>query len=119
MTKEQTREAAAVMVGWADGKEVQYRSLFSDVWEDVGEDSNQAWNWTAFLYRLKPAVTLRPWTSDEVPLGAWMRNKTNDRWIIVHIQYSSANRAKWLDEYEHSTDGGLTWKPCGVEEDKP
>ena len=116
MTREQAREAAAVMLAWADGKEVEYRYKKGD-----GLKYNQSveplFNWEYYDYRLKPATVLRPWTADEVPLGAWMRNKinTNSRSLIVSADDDAYRRAIFQG-YEHSTDGGKTWKPCGVEE---
>ena len=79
------------------------------------------WDWDAFEFRIKPAPTLRPWTADEVPLGAWMRFRRNpeDRVLLGWVSVQ-ADRDLWLDEREHSTDGGKTWIPCGVmEEAKP
>ena len=118
MNIEQTIKAAQIMTAWAHGNKVEVKGLLPDsVWIPASEP---CWNWQDTVYRIKPTATLRPWSPDEVPLGAWMRNKSVqcDRWIIVHLQYSSRNREEWLDKYEHSTDGGVTWKPCGVVEDK-
>ena len=115
MNIEETKEAIRVMQAYVDGKEVQVKGLLS-VWMPAGEPG---WNWQLMEYRIKPTAKLRPWTADEVPLGAWMRNKSvqYDRWIIVHLQYSSLNREDWCKNYEHSTDGGKTWSACGVVEE--
>ena len=115
MTREQTIEAIRIMQAYVDGKEVEFKWGSMD-WNSTDKPE---WNWSAYDYRIKPTATLRPWTADEVPLGAWMRNKSvqYDRWIIVHLQYSSRNREEWLDKYEHSTDGGKTWSACGVVEE--
>ena len=115
MTREQTIEAIRIMQAYVDGKEVEFKWGSMD-WNSTDKPE---WNWSAYDYGIKPTATLRPWTADEVPLGAWMRNKSvqYDRWIIVHLQYSSRNREEWLDKYEHSTDGGKNWLPCGVEEE--
>jgi hypothetical protein len=117
MTREQAREAAAVMLGWADGKEVEAMRHGGDMWYSY---SNPVWDWDSYCFRLKPTATLRPWTADEVPLGAWIRfkDKPQDRYLLGWVS-GQADRDMWLDEREHSTDGGLTWKPCGVEEVKP
>ena len=114
MTREQAREAAAVMLAWADGKEVEYNSKVCTGYKKCNEP---LFNWEYFNYRLKPTPVLRPWTADEVPLGAWMRFKRNpqDRTLLGWVSVQ-ADRDMWLDEREHSTDGGKTWKPCGVEE---
>ena len=114
MNREQTIEAIRVMQAYVDGKDVE--SMYDGKWAIIYVPR---WNWDDAYYRIKPTPVLRPWTADEVPLGAWMRSKSVqcDRWIIVHLQYSSRNREEWLDNYEHSTDGGVTWKPCGVVEE--
>ena len=114
MNIEETKEAIRVMQGFVDGKEVQ--SMYAGNWQTVNVPR---WDWPNYNYRIKPTTTLRPWTADEVPLGAWMRNLTNSeyRWLI-NTSSLDDNRKAWLQQYEHSTDGGATWKPCGVVEDK-
>ena len=113
MTREQAREAAQVMLAWADGKEVE--SLYGGEW---GLECIPRWDWDDTDYRIKPTATLRPWTADEVPLGAWMRFKRNpqDRVLLGWVSVQS-DRDLWLDEREHSTDGGKTWSACGVVEE--
>jgi len=114
MTREQAREAAAVMLAWADGKEVEYSPQGHSIWKP---NAAPCWSWSGCDYRIKP--TLRPWTADEVPLGAWGRNPQypKTRWLIDRTS-NEENRKNWLDtKYEHSTDGGKTWLPCGVVED--
>ena len=116
MTKQQAREAAAVMLAWADGKEVEYALRGHSNWEP---NESPCWSWSGCDYRIKPTPVLRPWTADEVPLGAWMRSKRNpqDR-MLIHWVNSQADRELWLGKNEHSTDGGKNWLPCGVEEAK-
>lgn len=104
------------MLAWADGKEVEYKELaLTGGWTTT---ENPQWKWKDFSYRIKPTKTLRPWTADEVPLGAWMRSKESNepRFLITHTM-KELFRTQWLSEYEHSLDGGKTWKPCGVEEE--
>ncbi len=116
MNIEQTKEAIAVMQAFVDGKEVEAKWGSMD-WNSTDKPE---WNWSALQrYRIKPTATLRPWTADEVPLGAWMRFKRNpqDRFLLGWVSVQ-ADRDLWLVEREYSTDGGVTWKPCGVEEAK-
>jgi hypothetical protein len=106
MTREQTIEAIRVMQAYVDGKEVECKYL--DVWARIA------------------AKTMRPWTADEVPLGAWLRHigqgrkaiiidVTFDQQIGIHGSYFSP---QFVFAYcEHSLDGGKTWLPCGVEEE--
>jgi hypothetical protein len=122
MNIEQTKEAIRIMQAYVDGKEVQYLGkkrnpmglLLSD-WCDTHEPF---WNFEHYDYRIKPTAKLRPWTADEVPLGAQMRTGANGeyRWLI-DCSGHNIKRKEWLEEREHSTDGGKTWLPCGVVEE--
>ena len=113
MTREQTIEAIRVMQAFVDGKVVEFHDR--DGWKrtDLPE-----WQFSATKYRIKSTETLRPWTADEVPLGAWIRCKKtpHDRHLLGWVS-DQTDRELWLDDREHSTDGGVTWKPCGVVED--
>ena len=115
MTRKQAREAATVMLAWADGKEVESQLHGKIEW--LPTDSPQ-WDWAWNNYRIKPTAKLRPWTADEVPLGAWMRTQVDReyRWLIVNSGHRP-HRASWLKSCEHSIDGGKTWFPCGVMEE--
>ena len=122
MNIEQTKEAIRVMQAFVDGYEIQQRikkcdsrSVLKPDWCDTDEP---CWDFDSHDYRIKPTATLRPWTADEVPLGAWMRFKRNpqDRVLLGWVSVQ-ADRDLWLDEREYSTDGGVTWKPCGVVEE--
>ena len=114
MTREQTIEAIRIMQAYVDGKEVEYERP-DGIWTII---NNPCWNWNSQEYRIKPAPVLRPWTADEVPLGAWMRSVPNGeyRWLI-NASSLDESRKGWLESCEHSTDGGKTWLPCGVVEE--
>jgi hypothetical protein len=116
MNIEQTKEAIKVMQAFVDGKEVQARDVGLERWNAV---IIPRWNLEDFEYRIKPTPTIRPWTADEVPLGAWMRIKSDREYrFLISNTESFSGREHWLEDFEHSTDGGKTWKPCGVEESK-
>jgi hypothetical protein len=122
MTRNETRAAILIMEAYLDGYEIQRcgkhwnpkESLKPD-WCDTDEP---CWDFDNCDYRIKPTPVLRPWTADEVPLGAWIRYKRalHDRSILAWTS-NQADRDMWFDEREHSTDGGVTWKPCGVVEE--
>ena len=118
MTREQAREAAQVLLAFADGKEIECKLKSSASWSTPVLHQEQVFYWNVLDYRIKPTATLRPWTADEVPLGAWMRNMTNSeyRWLINTSSLDDYRKA-WLQQSEHSTDGGKTWLPCGVVEE--
>jgi hypothetical protein len=110
------------MEAYLDGYEIQRcgkhwnpkESLKPD-WCDTDEP---CWDFDNCDYRIKPTAKLRPWTADEVPLGAWMRFKKviDDRSVLAWTS-TQRDRDMWLDEREHSTDLGKTWLPCGVVEE--
>ena len=113
MNIEQTKEAIRVMQAYVDGKEVELR--VGDEWKRT---FIPLWQWHTDDYRRKPTAKLRPWTADEVPLGAWMRFKKviDDRSILAWTS-TQRDRDIWLSEREHSIDGGKNWLPCGVVEE--
>jgi hypothetical protein len=115
MNIEQTKEAIKVMQAFVDGKEVQARDVGLERWNAV---IIPRWNLEDFEYRIKPTPTIRPWTADEVPLGAWMRRGTDPkfRWLILNVGNDDMRMDFYLKN-EHSIDNGKTWLPCGVMEE--
>lgn len=118
----------------AEGKEVEYRRI----------DEPEAWCFAcqptlwklkdfanpSLLWRPKPEPkrTLRPWKPEEVPVGVLIKSKST-YWKGVLIQFDEQDRIAvgedrlmtrraCLENYEHSTDGGKTWHPCGVWEEE-
>lgn len=77
---------------------------------------------------------LRPWRPEEVPVGAWYRDKGSrnvvmiiaytpkDAFPIRFVSWTNSDRISGdspeeaLEAREHSTDGGKTWLPCGMME---
>jgi len=124
MNIEQTKEAIRVMQAFVDGKEVECWTHGYGVWDAT---NNPSWNWMACTFRIKSTIKIRPWTADEVPIGAILRYKGNNQsirmLIVCNLQiglcgYQTNYPYDYLrDEMEHSTDGGKTWHPCGVMEE--
>ena len=88
-----------------------------------------SWSWDDFDYRIKPEPKYRPWTIDEVPVGAVVRRKANgnitvgEPSVITKVadsrifcgDYTAGNDCRALFLYaEVSYDFGKTWQPCGV-----
>lgn len=127
MTRERAKELLPVIQAWADGKEIQFQSSSKGPWCTIQLPYVPAWV-DYYNYRIKPEPKFRPWKPEEVPLNAWFRN-LNGGSIFFRIEefdsrtgrcVSSRDHVhdlKSLSEFkEHSTDGGKTWKTCGVEE---
>jgi hypothetical protein len=114
MNIEQTKEAIRIMQAFVDGKEVEAFSP-NKKW---GRTPAPRWDWDDTEYRIKPTATLRPWTADEVPIGGQIRSKhSRDYRFLIDRTANAEVREDWLKGYEHSTDGGKTWLPCGVVEE--
>jgi len=113
MNIEETKEAIRIMQAFVDGKEVEH--WYYEMWVKIHVPR---WNWDKTEYRIKPTPVLRPWTADEVPLGAWMRMKSDREYrFLISNTESFSGREHWLKDFEHSIDGGKTWKECGVMEE--
>jgi hypothetical protein len=117
MTKQEVLEAANVMIAYANGKKIGTRPRRSTE-PLLGILYVPTWNWEQKDYCVIPDPTYRPWTADEVPLGAWIRCKKtpHDRHLLGWVS-DQTDRELWLDEREYSIDGGKTWLPCGVVEE--
>jgi hypothetical protein len=114
MNKEQTKEAIRVMQAFVDGKEVISMRTPTATADDP------YWNWgnDTKMYHIKSIPVLRPWTADEVPLGMQMRMKSDREYrFLISNTESFSGREHWLEDFEHSIDGGKTWKECGVMEE--
>jgi hypothetical protein len=124
MNKEQTIEAIKVMQAFVDGKEVIARHVNFGTWDTL---ISPKWSWEDCEYRIKPTPVLRPWTADEVPLGAWIKLKHDDDWKSLILEVDRIGKIcvyggtifceAALENHEHSTDSGKTWKECGVMEE--
>lgn len=129
MTKEHAAEWVNLFQGVVDGGELQY---------SVGNGAGVEWvssripdySLSPQRYRIKPAQKIRPWKcAEEVPVGCLMREKTYPEIVYLLLSHrpgyvvvaTEPSQAKFsyeqvFDVFSHSTDGGKTWKPCGVEE---
>lgn len=122
MTREQWKERLPLIQAFADGKRVQIQSNITGQWSDI-ETPEFAFG---SKYRIAPEPKLRPWKAEEVPLGAWVRRKgstlpiylmvcVGPELITTHGATDTVHKfSQFMEFAEHSTDGGKTWKPCGV-----
>lgn len=143
MSNELTLQEAAL--AWAQGKRVEAMNPreMPEIWmtvSKIGHDSRGSYTACVFnedlgLYRFRlapepPVKKWRPWTPEEVPVGALVRfgnGKTGSHcWMITGwnaVSFHTSNSAYGpvlFEEAEckgcqHSLDNGKTWLPCGVE----
>jgi hypothetical protein len=123
MTRERAKELLPIIQAYAEGKDVQ---VFDGCqWHDLSKPSPA---FEGLEYRIKPEPKLRPWKPEEVPVGALIRHKATWSGIRMMIVCAWNNGIKAhdsgdgiqlsfggaLESYEHSTDGGKTYLPCGI-----
>lgn len=127
-------EAAAflpLIKAWADGKTLQYDASGNGIhWRDMPPENNWTFD-TQKHYRVKPEPRLRPWRSEEVPVGAQITDRYGKhpkvRWLILNVgcrdvgianacEITNEKFESLLESFHYSTDNGKTWSPCGVEE---
>lgn len=139
MSNELTLQEAAL--AWARGKRVQAIGpsnecgLIQGIGSSAGMWSPEVFSGdTSRIFRFRlapepPAKRYRPWTPEEVPVGAlirfgnikgthcWMINGWNtDAFFTSNEEIEPISyRQKVPAGCEHSTDNGKTWLPCGVE----
>ena len=114
----------ACIQAWQRGEKIEYLSGQRD-WFGVDDP---AWDFCHVIYRIAPKPKekkLRPWKPEEVPVGAIVQRKdwppTNWTYIMgvkgweVRTLDGFCSFTVLYEVYWHSTDGGKTWKPCGVE----
>lgn len=125
MTREDLKSLWPVLEAFKDGKTIQYLS-----YGQWGDEDSLTFSQAAGRYRIKPEPKLRPWKPEEVPVGALVRPMTciESRCLISGVDSSSIDIPwrNWDEKelrfssllvgWEHSTDNGKTWHPCGVEE---
>lgn len=124
MNKEQLKYAADVMAAALHGAAIEFKTKSRDLWIDSTGYHTLGWNWEECDYRIKPTRTFRPWKPEEVPVGAMVRHigKSAKAIITSNVEFQLLSVMgpfsfkDMLSQMEHSTDGGKTWHPCGVEE---
>jgi len=111
----------------AEGKTIQHKHKGTSRWDDCqGLDTNIWFEaYDEYEYRIKP-TSYRPWTSEEVPVGAITRAKNDlggQKLMIIGVTINGVLLAGDTGSYdfanlcilrEHSLDSGKTWLPCGV-----
>ena len=121
------KEIAAIMATYEPGQVWQFKTKGTEKWNDfVMRQAEPCWDWNSYDYRRKPEPKLRPWRTEEVPVGAlhnWFGfvsvilaahdNKMfflnrNGEVTYNYLDSGAVNIGKF------SLDNGKTWHPCGA-----
>lgn len=82
MTPEETKQAAAVMLAWADGKKIEWsaRPIEKLGWKPLTADTGEPyWNWCHCIYRIAP---------EPMEVDVWVHK---DGGMIYHDSYFSSS----------------------------
>ena len=126
MTREEARQAAEVMMAYAEGKEIELNGRSScgcKMWE---ETSDPTFNWYDFMYRTKTKPKYRPFKSQEEcwnemqkhkPFG-WVKeissemlyliNGISDMSIVIMENIDSFKEAMNIYEFKDGAPFGVT-----------
>lgn len=132
MTREEAKSKAEILSAYALGRLIEFKHKADDVWYFDAEGDLDM-DFVHYDYRIKPAPQppkYRAWTASEVPIGAMIRAikeayhfrsmiiGSNDKYFKYvgdpQSEVVESNFAYALNHFDHSTDGGKTWSPCGV-----
>jgi len=97
MTKEQAAAAAAVMLAFSKGKQIQSKWKLDSIWED---NPDPIWDWRYAEYRIKPKIV----KYRTGLFGAEMQHETH--WVNSYIDTNTAYAAerslffvRWLTDW--------------------
>lgn len=129
MKPETAKKNLPIITAFSEGKTVQVWD--GGAWYDMRNPKFD----DDFEYRIKPEPKFRPWRPEEVPIGAQLRNMASGSYRalilavncdgdVLAVNNNPAKISSVVGEdleslslfREHSTDGGTTWKGCGVYE---
>lgn len=100
MTREEARNAAEVMLAYADGKDIEILNFHGNRKDVI----DPAFNWDKFIYRIKPKPTYRPF-KDKEECWAEMQKHQPFGWVMDKNKKSYHNILQLTgveDGYERS-----------------
>ena len=89
--KEQIKQAAEIMLAFADGAEIQYSHKGQNNWLNWINESSPSFDWQAFDYRIKPKSKYRPFKTQEECWSemhkhsdfGWVKSKRNQEVTLI------------------------------------
>ena len=89
MTREEAREAAEVMLAYADGKNLQFSPQEKENWQPC---QNPMFNFFEYAYRVRPEIKYRPFKNAE---ECWQEMQKHQPfgWITLQCGQKSGSKA--------------------------
>ena len=139
--REHSKSLRAVREAWEDGTEIEFNNKHDASGWLLYKGESPDWYNKAIEWRVKAEPTYRQWFSNEIPVGAVIRNKTigNYRAIIIAVWddgqiiriannvidqcaptllREDAGKMFTHREWKWPHEPETAWRPCGVEEVK-
>jgi hypothetical protein len=131
-SREYAKQNRHIGEAWEDGKTIEYFDDRDNKWIDWTKSMRPVFCASAPRWRIKPEPPqpkYRAWKPEEVPVGCIVSLKHDTARISKSVLFHCNGVMVWtgfdvlnpntLDDalkwWDHSTDGGKTWRPCGVE----
>lgn len=91
MTREEARQAAEVMMAYADGREIEFNNSGVENNHHWIETTEPIFNWSKRKYRMKPEPKYRPFKTKaecwkemgKHPSFGWLKNKKNGDFALI------------------------------------
>ena len=108
MTIKEIRDAAKVMEAYANGKKIQFLDEYNN-WIDV---TNPTFNWSIYIYRVKPEPKYRPFKNQEEcwnemhkhPNFGWIKGNTTGEYKQIVRIYNYKSELIFNIGYNGSAD---------------
>lgn len=128
MTKEETKQAAEIMLAFAEGKKIQVKNKDENKWFDFTKYTNPTWNFDDFDYRIAPERKYRPFKNADEAFqeakkhGFWVKDETGNYRLICYIYDKGAEIAnEMLNSYTYDDILSFVWaddgSKCGILEE--
>ena len=128
MTREKARKAAEVMMAYAEGKEIEFKTKTAETWQLCEEKGELFFNWQDSEYRIKKEPTYRPFKNAKEcwaemlkhqPFG-WIRNGVYYQ-LIRNVNNASIYVDYFVKEFNYEEALGefifIDGTPFGIKEE--
>lgn len=128
MTREKARKAAEVMMAYAEGKEIEFKTKKAENWQLCEEKGELFFNWQDSEYRIKKEPTYRPFKNAKEcwaemlkhqPFG-WIRNGVYYQ-LIRNVNNASIYVDYFVKEFNYEEALGefifIDGTPFGIKEE--
>lgn len=105
MNREQAKQAAEIMLAYANGEKIEYKVAGHAAWDDTPSLSGPAFNWCNTEYRIKPKkVMIRHALGTEGMVSVLLRGFNTAEDSVTDV-WESDTRTIYLDDWHEASFG--------------